>query len=156
MHLLELIHVESEPAIEQIRGLFLEYARSLDFSLCFQSFDRELRELPGPYAPPDGRLILCQFAGRPAGCIALKKLEPDVCEMKRLYVRPEFRGHQLGLKLTTHLINEGRRAGYTRMRLDTIRETMQKAIELYQSVGFKEIPPYYDNPLPEALYMDLT
>src|SRR5712692_3442134 len=155
MHLVEVIHAESETAIEQIRGLFLEYARSLDFSLCFQSFDRELRELPGPYAPPDGRLILCQFDGAPAGCIALKKLEPDVCEMKRLYVRPEFRGHQLGLKLTTHLIDEGRRASYTRMRLDTIRETMQKAIELYQSVGFKEIPPYYDNPLPQALYMEL-
>src|SRR5438552_19216411 len=137
--MIELIDVESGPCIEQIRELFLEYARSLDFSLCFQSFDRELRELPGPYAIPDGRLILCRFEGMPAGCIALKKLEPGICEMKRLYVRHEFRGHQLGLKLTTHLINEGRRAGYTRMRLDTIRETMQKAIELYQSVGFKEI-----------------
>jgi putative acetyltransferase len=155
MHLVELIQVESQPAIEQIRELFLEYARSLDFSLCFQGFDRELRELPGPYAAPDGRLILCQYDGAPAGCIALKKLEPGICEMKRLYVRPEFRGHQLGLKLTNHLINEGRRAGYTRMRLDTIRETMKKAIELYQSVGFKEILPYYDNPLPQALYMEL-
>ena len=151
----ELIEVGAGPAVEEVRALFLEYARSLDFNLCFQSFDSELRDLPGPYGRPEGRLILCAWDGVSAGCIAMKKLEDDICEMKRLYVRPEFRGHQLGLKLTTHLINEGRRAGYTRMRLDTIRETMQKAIELYQSVGFKEIPPCYDNPLPQALYMEL-
>src|SRR5437870_3981963 len=112
MQLIELNHVESASAIEEIRKLFLEYASSLNFRLCFQGFDRELRELPGPYAAPDGRLILCQYNGAPAGCIAFKKLEPAICEMKRLYVRPEFRGHQLGLKLTTHLINEGRSAGY--------------------------------------------
>ena len=153
--MLELIQAESEQRIEQIRGLFLEYARSLDFSLCFQSFDRELRELPGSYAIPDGRLILCQFEGAPAGCIALKKLEPGICEMKRLYVRPEFRGHQLGLKLATHLIDEARRAGYDRMRLDTIPGAMHHAVKLYRSLGFSEIPPYYDNPLPQALYMEL-
>ena len=151
----ELIPAESEQCIEQIRELFLEYARSLDFSLCFQSFDRELRELPGPYAIPDGRLILCQFEDVPAGCIALKKLEPAICEMKRLYVRPEFRGHQLGSKLATHLIDEARRVGYVRMRLDTIPSAMQHAVDLYRSLGFKDIPPYYDNPMPEALYMEL-
>jgi putative acetyltransferase len=155
MNLIELIDVYSGSGIGEIRGLFLEYARSLDFSLCFQSFDRELGELPGPYSPPGGRLILCQYDGAPAGCIALKRLEPGICEMKRLYVRPEFRGYRLGLKLATHLIDEARRAGYTRMRLDTIRGTMQKAIELYQSLGFREISPYYDNPLPQALYMEL-
>src|SRR5437588_8718378 len=101
--MVELIQVESRQCIEQIRELFLEYARSLGFSLCFQSFDRELRELPGPYALPDGRLMLCQFEGMPAGCIALKKLEAGICEIKRLYVRPAFRGHQLGLKLATQL-----------------------------------------------------
>jgi len=153
--MIELIDVESGPCIEQIRELFLEYARSLDFSLCFQSFDRELRELPGPYAIPDGRLILCRFEGMPAGCIALKKLEPGICEMKRLYVRPEFRGHQLGLKLATHLIREARRAGYHGMRLDTIPSAMHHAVKLYHSLGFSEIPPYYDNPLPQALYMEL-
>jgi putative acetyltransferase len=151
----ELIHVESGPHIDQIRALFLEYARSLDFSLCFQSFDRELQELPGPYGLPDGRLILCQFDGAPAGCIALKKLGPGVCEMKRLYVRPEYRGHQLGLKLATHLIDEARRAGYNRMRLDTIPDAMHHAVNLYRSLGFIEIPPYYDNPLPQALYLEL-
>jgi len=153
--MIELIHVESGPNIGQIRTLFLEYARSLDFSLCFQSFDRELQELPAPYGLPDGRLILCKFDGKPAGCIALKKLEPGICEMKRLYVRPEFRGHQLGLKLATYLIDEARRAGYARMRLDTIPDTMQNAVSLYRTLDFKEIPPYYDNPLPHALYMEL-
>src|SRR5207253_4859164 len=96
---LRMTQASSPAQIAQIRELFLEYARSLGFSLCFQSFDRELRELPGPYALPDGRLMLCQFEGMPAGCIALKKLEAGICEMKRLYVRPAFRGHQLGLKL---------------------------------------------------------
>jgi putative acetyltransferase len=153
----ELIHVDPAQGfyIEEIRALFLEYARSLNFSLCFQSFDQELRELPRPYAPPDGRLILCKVDGAPAGCIALKKLEPAVCEMKRLYVRPGFRGHQLGMKLTTHLIDEARAAGYTRMRLDTIPESMEHAVKLYRSLGFEKIPPYYDNPLPQALYMEL-
>jgi ribosomal protein S18 acetylase RimI-like enzyme len=153
--MIELIQVQSGPHLDQIRALFLEYARSLDFSLCFQSFDRELRELPGPYELPDGRLCLCQFDGRPAGCIALKKLEPGICEMKRLYVRPDFRGHQLGLKLSEHLIHEARLAGYSRMRLDTIPATMQQAVNLYRRLGFKEIPPYYDNPLPQAAYMEL-
>jgi putative acetyltransferase len=152
---IELIHVESGPDIDQIRVLFLEYARSLDFSLCFQSFDRELRELPGPYGLPDGRLILCRFDHALAGCIALKKLDHGVCEMKRLYVRPEFRGHQLGLKLATHLIDEARRAGYVRMRLDTIPDAMSHAVSLYRSLGFKDIPPYYNNPLPQALYLEL-
>ena len=153
--MVELLDIEAGPAIDDIRALFLEYAQSLDFSLCFQSFDRELSGLPGPYARPDGRLILCQVDARPAACIAMKKLEPDVCEMKRLYVRPEFRGHQLGLKLATHLIEEARRAGYKRMRLDTVPRTMGYAVQLYRSLGFKEIPPYYDNPIAEALYMEL-
>jgi len=154
--MIEFIQVEPGPALDQIRALFLEYAKSLDFNLCFQNFDKELRELPGEYALPDGRLILCEFNGKPAGCIALKPLEPGICEMKRLYVRPESRGSQLGFKLATHLIDEARRAGYTSMRLDTIRGSMDKAIALYRSLGFKEIPPYYPNPIPNALFLELA
>ena len=154
--MIEFIQVESGPALDQIRALFLEYAKSLDFNLCFQNFDTELRELPGEYALPHGRLILCEFNGKPAGCIALKPLEPGICEMKRLYVRPESRGSQLGSKLATHLIDEARRAGYTSMRLDTIRGSMDKAIALYRSLGFKEIPPYYANPIPNALFLELA
>jgi ribosomal protein S18 acetylase RimI-like enzyme len=155
--MVELIHVEvqPQPRIDEIRALFLEYARSLDFNLCFQSFDKELEQLPGPYGRPHGRLILCEVDGKPAGCIALKRLEPGICEMKRLYVRPEFRGQQLGFKLVSHLLDEARGAGYRFMRLDTIG-TMHHAIALYLSFGFKEIPPYYDNPIPDARYMELA
>jgi ribosomal protein S18 acetylase RimI-like enzyme len=142
--------------MDDIRALFLEYARSLDFNLCFQSFDKELAELPGPYAPPDGRLILCEVDREPAACIALKPLEAGICEMKRLYVRPAFRGQRLGHKLVSRLIDEARRAGYRSMRLDTISGTMHHAIALYRSFGFKEIPPYYKNPIPDALYMELV
>jgi len=98
---------------------------------------------------------LCRFDGKAAGCVELKRLEPQVCEMKRLYVRPEFRGHQLGRKLALHLIEEARRTGYTAMRLDTVRGTMDAAIGLYRSLGFEEIPPYYKSPVPGALFMEL-
>jgi GNAT superfamily N-acetyltransferase len=150
-----LLQVESGPALDQIRSLFLEYAQSLDFDLCFQNFDAELRELPGRYRPPEGRLILCEVDGSAAGCIALKPLEPGVCEMKRLFVRPVFRGRQLGVLLAKHIISEARLIGYSAMRLDTIRGRMDNAIALYSSVGFREIPPYYKNPVPNAFFMEL-
>jgi len=152
---IRLTHVQSGPALEDIRALFLEYARGLNFNLCFQNFDRELEELPGPYGLPHGRLILCEVDGRPAGCIAVKPLGSGVCELKRLFVRPEFRRRKLGLKLTQHIIEEARSIGYTVMRLDTIRGTMDNAIALYESVGFREIPAYYQNPIPNAFYMEL-
>ena len=154
--MVELIQVESGPAIDEIRALFLEYAQSLNFSLCFQSFDKELQGLPGEYGTPTGRLILCRLDGKPAGCIALKRLDSRVCEMKRLYVRPEFRGHNIGVELVTRLVDEARSAGYASMRLDTISGAMDHAIRLYRSFGFREIPPYYDNPIPNALYMEMT
>ena len=152
---IRLTHVQSGPALEDIRALFLEYARGLNFNLCFQNFDRELEELPGPYGLPHGRLILCEVDGRPAGCIAVKPLGSGVCELKRLFVRPEFRRRKLGLKLTQHIIEEARSIGYAVMRLDTIRGTMDNAIALYESVGFREIPAYYHNPIPNAFYMEL-
>ena len=152
----EFVQVERGPLLEEIRALFLEYKGSLNFELCFQNFDQELRELPGKYARPEGRLILCRVDGKTAGCIALKPLEPGVCEMKRLYVRPEFRGRKLGLNLARRIISEARAIGYSSMRLDTIRGYMDNAIALYESLGFKEIPPYYDNPIPNAFYMELS
>lgn len=152
---LRFAHVESGPGIEVIRNLFLEYARSLSFNLCFQNFDRELEQLPGIYALPRGRLILCELHGRTAGCVALKPLEPDICEMKRLFVRPEFRGKRIGLKLAQYIIEEARTTGYSAMRLDTIRGMMDDAIGLYESLGFREIPAYYSNPIPNALFMEL-
>jgi len=152
---IRLTHVQSGPGLKDIRGLFLEYALGLNFNLCFQNFDKELAQLPGPYGLPDGRLILCEVNGNPAGCIAVKPLGAGVCELKRLFVRPEFRGRKLGLKLTQHIIDEARSIGYTVMRLDTIRGTMDNAIALYESVGFREIPAYYHNPIPNAFYMEL-
>jgi putative acetyltransferase len=152
---IHLEHIESGPAIDDIRALFFEYARGLNFNLCFQNFDTELVQLPGIYGMPHGRLVLCCVNAQPVGCIALKPLEPGICEMKRLFVRPEFRGRGLGLKLTRHIISEARTIGYTAMRLDTIKGTMDNAIALYESVGFKEIPAYYNNPIPNAFYMEL-
>lgn len=152
----ELTNVGPGPDLEEIRALFREYAESLDFNLCFQSFDKELLELPGDYALPRGRLILAQVDGSAAGCIALKPLDSQYCEMKRLYVRPAFRGRQLGVELVTHVIDEARRSGYTAIRLDTIRGVMDHAIALYQSLGFREIQPYYSNPIPDAMYLELA
>jgi putative acetyltransferase len=152
---IKLVHIESGPDLEEIRALFLKYARSLNFNLCFQSFDKELLELPGPYGTPQGRLILCKVEGTTAGCIALKPLEPGICEMKRLFVRPAFRGQRLGVRLAEYIIGEARAIGYSAMRLDTIHGTMDDAIAIYRSLGFKEIPPYYENPIPNACYMEL-
>src|SRR5882724_5511634 len=109
---LQFIGVQSAAQIAQARELFLEYAQSLGFSLCFQNFDKELAALPGDYAPPDGRLLLAEYEGQLAGCVALHKLEPGVCEMKRLYLRPQFRGKGLGRALADHIIAEARQIGY--------------------------------------------
>lgn len=152
---LSIIAAESPAQIAQARELFLEYANSLNFSLCFQSFDQELAGLPGDYAPPNGRLLLAEYDGQLAGCIALHKLEAGISEMKRLYLRPEFRGKGLGRALAEHLIDEARRIGYQCMRLDTVEPAMQDAVALYRRLGFREIPPYRENPIPGALYMEL-
>jgi len=135
--------------------LFEEYAAGLGISLCFQNFDRELANLPGDYAPPDGRLLLAKEGDQLAGCIAMRKLEPGVCEMKRLFLRPSYRGRGLGRILVESIIDEARRLGYTHMRLDTLPGRMDQAIGLYQSIGFVEIEPYYENPVEGAKFMQL-
>ena len=155
-HQIDLIQATIPEHIEEARTLFLEYGKSLGFSLCFQSFDEELKNLPGAYGPPSGRLLLARYADHAAGCIALRKLEPGVCEMKRLYVRPEDRGHGLGRKLVDRLIAEARVIGYQRMRLDTIESAMKDAVALYRQIGFKEIPPYSSVPIETALWMELV
>jgi putative acetyltransferase len=141
--------------LEEVRALFLEYAGSLGFSLCFQGFDEELRALPGMYAPPRGRLLLAIEDDRPAGCVGLHPWDADAAEMKRLYVRPAFRGRGLGRILAEAALAEARSIGYRSIRLDTIASHMQSAIALYRDLGFREIPPYRSNLIPGALYLEL-
>ncbi|HYM74704.1 MAG TPA: GNAT family N-acetyltransferase [Candidatus Dormibacteraeota bacterium] len=146
---------ESPAQIAQARELFLEYAQSLGFSLCFQNFEKELADLPGDYSPPDGRLLLAEYEGRLAACVALHKLDEGICEMKRLYLRPQFRGKGLGRALADHIIAEARSIGYQRMRLDTVEPVMKDAVAMYRKIGFQEIAPYCKNPIAGALYMEL-
>lgn len=149
------MNAESPADIATVRELFLEYAHSLGFSLCFQSFDGELAGLPGDYSPPRGRLLLAQLDGEPAGCVALHPLDSRVCEMKRLYLRPQYRGKGLGRALVQRIIDEARGIGYLRMRLDTVEPMMKDAVALYRRFGFREIPPYRENPIPGAMYLEL-
>ena len=150
-----IIQAESFEQIAQARELFLEYGQSLGFSLCFQNFDQELAGLPGDYAPPPGRLLLAGYEGQLAGCVALHKLEPGICEMKRLYLRPQFRGKELGRVLAEYVIAAARQIGYERMRLDTVEPVMKDAVAMYRRFGFQEIAPYRANPIAGAMYMEL-
>ena len=150
----EIRPLSSADDLVHARRLFSEYAASLPFDLSFQDFDRELAGLPGAYASPSGALLLAMEGNEPAGCVAVRALEPpDVCEMKRLYVRPSHRGTGLGRKLVHAILREGRARGYARMRLDTV-PGMESAIALYRACGFREIPPYRPNPIPGALFLE--
>jgi len=144
----------SGDALEDIRMLFAEYAASLPFELSFQGFHKELASLPGEYTPPSGRLLLATDAGNGAGCAALRKMSADSCELKRMYVRPDFRGKGIGRLLAEHIVSEARSIGYGSIRLDTIA-SMKEAISLYRSLGFVAIAPYRFNPIEGAQYMEL-
>jgi len=149
------VQVESPEQVAQARELFLEYAQSLGVNLCFQNFEQELAGLPGHYAPPHGRLLLAEYNGQLAGCVALHQWEPGICEMKRLYLRPSFRGKGLGRVIAETIIAEARNIGYQHMRLDTIEPIMKDAVEMYRKLGFREIAPYRPNPIAGAMYMEL-
>ena len=152
--LLTIRHAHEGDALAAARQLFEEYAASLDISLCFQGFDEELSSLPGTYAPPRGRLLLACGGNESAGCVALRPLEPDICEMKRLYVRPAYRSDGVGRLLAERVIHEAATAGYLRMRLDTL-PTMETALQLYRRLGFRDIAPYTANPLKGAVFLEL-
>jgi len=152
--MLTIIQAEEAEDIDQARVLFREYEAWIGLDLCFQGFEQELAELPGKYAKPSGRLLLGYSDKKLAGCIALRKLEDGICEMKRLFVRNGFRGQKIGIHLIEKLIEEARNENYSKMRLDTFPPKMGKAVSLYEAHGFRPIPPYYNNPHEGVLFME--
>lgn len=158
MQLSEVAIMEAVSAeqLDDVRRLFRNYAAWLDVDLCFQSFEAELAVLPGRYAPPAGQLLLAKVGDSCAACVGLRPLQPNVCEMKRLWVEPQFQGHGLGRRLANEIVAAGARLGYEAMRLDTIPDRLQPAQHIYQSLGFQEIPPYYENPLDGVVMFELN
>ena len=164
-HRIAIVPADNPVRIAAVRELFKEYAQSLSFNLCFQSFEEELARLPGEYSPPSGMLLLGLVDDQVAGCVAFHRLEgemagkhgdgPQVCEMKRLYVRPAFRGSGVARELIDCLLRCAAAVGYWRMRLDTVPSEMGRAVEIYRKLGFVEIEPYRPNPISGAKYMEL-
>jgi len=152
--MIRIVPAETTELIEEARKLFMEYAASLGFDLGFQNFEEEMATFPNVYSPPRGSLLLAVHNDEIAGCVALREQKDDICEMKRLYVRPRYRGLKVGRKLAQAIIATGRDAGYSAMRLDTV-SSMTEAVELYQSLKFTTIDPYCYNPLEGASYMQL-
>jgi putative acetyltransferase len=144
----------SAEELEAIRALFREYASRLGVDLCFQNFEAELRSLPGAYSRPRGRLLIARVEGQVAGCIALRPLDEVSCEMKRLYVRPQFRRLRVGKSLAQQIVEEARKIGYATMRLDTL-DSMAPALRLYESLGFERCGAYYETPLANTVFMEL-
>jgi len=144
----------SPGCIETVRELFVEYATWLGEDLCFQGFEAELADLPGDYAGERGALLIARSGAEAAGCIALRPFDAETGEIKRLYVRPAFRGTGLGKNLSLRVLEAARQAGYRRLVLDTLKR-MESAVCLYEGLGFRPIPAYYVNPMKGALYFEL-
>lgn len=152
--MVEIFAAQTDKELEIVGRLLVEYVDSLGFDLVFQNFEEELCNLPGEYARPEGCILLARYQDQPAGCVALRKLGDGICEVKRLYVKPEFRGLKIGRKLMESIIAEARRIGYHAIRGDTV-PSMQIAQALYASLGFKEIEPYCRNPVEGAKFIEL-
>ena len=153
--MMRIIETNTDELITQAKSLFLEYAESLDFSLCFQNFDNELEHFQSQYSPPTGNLFLAFSENEAIGCVGIRYFKQDICEMKRLYVKPEYRGKKAGKELAVSAIKSGKELGYEYMRLDTL-SSMETANQLYKSLGFIEIKSYRDNPIDGAIYMELN
>jgi len=153
--MIEIVQANTDELIAKAKEIFQEYAESLGFDLCFQDFDAELDSFPLQYSPPAGYLFLALSESQPIGCVGLRYFEKGICEMKRLYVRPNFREKNAGRKLSEAAIKAGKTLGYKRMRLDTL-PSMEIANHLYKSLGFIEIEPYRHNPLEGVIYLELN
>jgi GNAT superfamily N-acetyltransferase len=153
----EIVEAATEEQLEQVRNLFAEYRAQLPVEYCSRKFDDELASLPGEYAPPKGSLLLAMVVGQPVGCVGVRPFPlPDTCEMKRLYVRPPFRGGNVGRKLVDGALQKARELGYSALRLDTHAPTMQAAVALYKKLGFREVPPDPLEPVDGLVYMELA
>jgi len=152
--MLTVVHADSEERLREISSLFREYGAIPGIEVCLQTFDKELADLPGIYSPPSGCLILAISDGKAAGCVGISRLDESTCEMRRLFVRPSFRGLRAGRTLAESALTEAARIGYTRMRLETLPDLMKEAVALYRSLGFQEIGPYGGAPKEGGLYME--
>jgi len=152
--MIRIINAQTEDHYQKVRNLFRQYADSLDFDLEFQGFSEELATLPGKYAIPEGCILLAEDSGQFVGCVALRPLEDKICEMKRLFVRSDYRGRGIGRMLACSVIDKAREIGYEKMRLDTVA-TMKEARTLYYSLEFRNIKAYRYNPIDDSSYMEL-
>jgi len=152
--MVKVFPVSNSQELAIARQLFIEYQQWLNTDLCFQGFEKELASLPGKYAEPNGSILLAEHQGKIIGCVAVRQIKDDICEMKRLYVKPEFQGLLAGRLLAEAIIQKAKELGYKKMQLDTLQR-LDRAIGLYEKLGFKEIKPYYDNPLDEVVYWEL-
>jgi putative acetyltransferase len=151
--MIEFVDASAPPLLAVARDLFREYRAAIHVDLCFQGFERELASLPGAYAPPAGRLVVAMVDGTPAGCGALRPLGPASAELKRMWVRPAFRGRGLGRSIAEALLRAADDLGYRTVRLDTL-DSMKEARSLYADLGFRELPAHDDDPLPGLIYME--
>jgi len=151
---MKIIQVTTPEQIQVAADLFREYQSYLNVDLCFQGFEQELATLPGKYVDPIGAILLAEHDNQIAGCVAIRLLKDNICEMKRLYVKDEFRGLSMGRMLAEAVINKAKQLGYEKMQLDTLQR-LERAIGLYAKLGFKQIRPYYANPLSEVVYWEL-
>jgi putative acetyltransferase len=151
---MKIFQAQTPSDLDWVRQLFREYATELNVDLCFQNFEAELKELPGKYGSPEGCLLLAEFNGEMAGCVALRKLEKQACEMKRMFVRPAFRGKGVGKILAEAIIREGRQLGYRKMCLDTLAR-LKPAVALYEQLNFRRTAPYCFNPERDVVFMEL-
>ena len=152
--IIEIKHLDSQGTINLAKEILMEYEDAIGVDLCFQNFREEVKGLPGKYAPPEGTFLLAFIDGQLAGCVALRKNLDKICEMKRLYVRKDFRKHKIGRMLVEAVIEEAKKLGYDKLRLDTL-PTMQAAQRLYESFGFQDIEPYIYHPMEGTRYMEL-